>query len=165
MKRFAALLMVIVLLCPIPASAQDLDMELGALEAADRGGVATAGMLIRSAEIYVRLGLAAEADAPLNKALAIDPFNVKAETRLAMLELIRGKPDRAEKHIRTYRQNDRCLRSTPTSALRMDVPLDCLLLRLLFCNRSAYWRGRFLDCVYNFTTCPLFCQGLIRQLF
>jgi len=27
-----------------------------------------------------------------------------------------------------------------------------------------YWRGRFLYCVFYFTTPTLFCQGLTRQL-
>jgi len=87
-------------LLEVARASNDLDMEIGTLEAATRAGVATAPMLIRKAEIYVRLGMVDRAEVPLKAALAINPFDTKADSRLAMIELIQGKPDRAEERVR-----------------------------------------------------------------
>jgi len=87
-------------LLEVARASNNLDMEIGTLEAATGAGIATVPMLIRKAEIYVRLGMVDNAEEPLKRALAINPFDTKADSRLAMIELIHGKPDRAEERVR-----------------------------------------------------------------
>lgn len=83
-------------------AAHNLDMELGVIEAAvarlDRPPVS---MLLRKAEICVQLGLLESAEEPLRKALELAPLDTKPESRLALLELARGRTDRAEAHVRS----------------------------------------------------------------
>ena len=75
------------------------DLELWALSTATDAGVATAPMLVRTAELYALLGLIDNVEVPLRNAVRIDPRNTMARSRLAMLELMSGKLNLAEKHV------------------------------------------------------------------
>lgn len=80
-------------------AAGNRDLELWALSTATDAGVATAPMLIRMAELYVLLGLTDNAEEPLRNAVRLQPRNTKAQSRLVMLQLMRGELGPAEKHI------------------------------------------------------------------
>jgi tetratricopeptide (TPR) repeat protein len=82
-------------------AAGDLNLELGALEAAAGADVTAPEWLLRQAEIYVALGLIRNARAPLEQALVLEPLHPRAESRLAMLSLVQGKPGLAETHVRS----------------------------------------------------------------
>jgi len=87
-------------LLELAQAAGDVDLELWTLNAASRGGVATRAMRARHAAIYVELDLLEDAEAVLEKAVEADRFDTLAESRLALLELVRGRPEQAAWRLR-----------------------------------------------------------------
>ena len=78
----------------------DRNLEVKWLRAAIRRNVPTTPMLLRMAQLYAELGAVDEARAPLEKALIRPPYKPAVEMKLAMLEVVLGRPDRAEGHIK-----------------------------------------------------------------